>query len=206
MKRIMIALLALGALTACNNSKTPDTPKEFILDPGSTVLVNGKESKAETEDLEYIVKNAAFLNRGFLNEDGTIQEQYGRSGLGLHEDIYELSRDLAGYKFKFFGDEVILDGKPGMFFKWVDMTFTVAVHNGKHIHPLEVPMLLSEVTEDTVAYIPNAVARECKAKIMKALEVGDLEECYRIFREDYTYTPITGAELRKLKADGLDNI
>ncbi|MEG2122060.1 MAG: hypothetical protein RRZ64_08400, partial [Rikenellaceae bacterium] len=97
-------------------------------------------------------------------------------------------------------------GKPGMFFSWVDMTFTVAVYKGKRIHPFEYIMPFDEITEDTVAYIPNSVARECKAKILKALEVGNLEECYRIFREDYTYVPITGAELRRLKAEGLDNV
>lgn len=204
MKKMMVTLLTLGALTACDNSKTPEKPKEFILDPGATVLVNGKESKAETESLEYIVKNAAFINRGFLNEDGTIKV-YGRSDLGLQEDIYELSRDLTGYKFKFFGSDVIVDGKPGPFFEWVDMTFTVAVFDGKRVFPTDITTL-EGMTEDTVAYIPNAVAKACKENILKALEADDLEECYRIFKEDYTYTPITGAELRRLKAQGLDNV
>lgn len=55
---------------------------------------------------------------------------------------------------------------------------------------------------DTIAYIPNSVLRTAETAIISAYETKNIEECYRIFNEAYTFTPITGAEWRALKAAG----
>lgn len=55
---------------------------------------------------------------------------------------------------------------------------------------------------DTIAYIPNSVLRAAETSIRAAYEAKDIEECYRLFNEAYTFTPITGAEWRTLKANG----
>lgn len=55
---------------------------------------------------------------------------------------------------------------------------------------------------DTIAYIPNSVLRAAEIVIRAAYETKDLEACYTAFNTAYTFTPITGAEWRALKAEG----
>lgn len=55
---------------------------------------------------------------------------------------------------------------------------------------------------DTLAYIPNSVIIEARAKIQTALADSNFVEVYKLFDEAFTFTPITGAEWRALKAAG----
>lgn len=55
---------------------------------------------------------------------------------------------------------------------------------------------------DTIAYIPNSVLRAAETAIRKAYADKDIDECFRLFDSAYTFTPITGAEWRDLKANG----
>jgi hypothetical protein len=55
---------------------------------------------------------------------------------------------------------------------------------------------------DTIAYIPNSVLRAAETAIRKAYADKDIDECFRLFDSAYTFTPITGAEWRALKANG----
>jgi hypothetical protein len=54
--------------------------------------------------------------------------------------------------------------------------------------------------KDTIAYIPNSVLRTAETAIRAAYAAQDIEACYTVFNEAYTFTPITGAEWRALKA------
>lgn len=201
----MVTLLTLGALAACDNNKTPEKPKEAVkIDPGAILYVNPAPTKAdEPYTAEYIVTNTAFVNRYLISYD-----LHGQMSLGLSENDYLSSRDLINHKFIFSGTDVVKeDGTPGSFFNWEEMTFTVAVVDGKQVHPIEGGVIwhLNDLVEDTIAYIPKAVARKCKADVLAALEAGDLEECYRIFKEDFVFKPIeNGAAWRKLKAEGIE--
>ncbi len=56
---------------------------------------------------------------------------------------------------------------------------------------------------DTIAYIPNAVLREAEQKIRAAFELQDYDEVYNIFYNAFKFRPITGAEYRELKLQGL---
>ncbi|MBE9488496.1 MAG: hypothetical protein IMY73_04860 [Bacteroidetes bacterium] len=213
-KLMMIMVFLLGIMSSCTDDKVPEKPKEFKLDENAILYVNGGGTKAETETAEYIVKNASFFHCAYLDDNGTLKRRdngdvdYGGGSLGLDDYDYKIIRDLIKHRFKFSGSAIFFNGKPlGSFFNCVDITFVVVVHNGKRISPKEVTIPLDdEIKYDTVAYIPNSVARQCKAKILTAFEVGDLFECYRVFREDYSFVPITGEQFRKLKAEGKNNI
>lgn len=56
---------------------------------------------------------------------------------------------------------------------------------------------------DTIAYIPNAVLREAEQKIRLAFEAQDYDEVYSVFYNAFKFKPITGAEYRELKRQGL---
>ena len=55
---------------------------------------------------------------------------------------------------------------------------------------------------DTIAYTPNAVMRQIEADVKAALANKDTVLAYKAFNS-WTFTPITGAEWRALKKQGL---
>ncbi|WP_297626994.1 hypothetical protein [uncultured Rikenella sp.] len=55
---------------------------------------------------------------------------------------------------------------------------------------------------DTIAYIPNGVMQNLEQRITAAYDAGDYATCYRLFKEGFVFTPITGAEWLELKAEG----
>lgn len=62
--------------------------------------------------------------------------------------------------------------------------------------------IYSSTPKDTIAFIPNSVLRTAEAAIREAYAAKNIEACYTIFNTAYTFTPITGAEWRTLKAAG----
>jgi hypothetical protein len=56
---------------------------------------------------------------------------------------------------------------------------------------------------DTIAYIPNSVLRKAEADVLAALEAKDTTAVYSIFNNAFQFLPITGAEYRELKKQGL---
>lgn len=57
---------------------------------------------------------------------------------------------------------------------------------------------------DTIAYIPNTILREAEKNIKEAYAQGDYETCYKLFDTALSFYPITGAEWRALKAQGIE--
>lgn len=64
-------------------------------------------------------------------------------------------------------------------------------------------LVLTDAKNDTIAYIPNKILIEAKPKIMDAFDKGDFETVYNMFDNAYRFTPITGAEWRELKKQGI---
>ncbi len=58
-------------------------------------------------------------------------------------------------------------------------------------------------THDTIAYIPNKVLKDARPLIERAYKEKRYEDVYRLFDEAFTFKPITGAEWRELKKQGL---
>lgn len=56
---------------------------------------------------------------------------------------------------------------------------------------------------DTLAYIPNSVLLEAKGKIQTAFADSNFVEVYRLFDQAFRFTPISGAQWRALKVQGL---
>lgn len=59
-------------------------------------------------------------------------------------------------------------------------------------------------TEDTIAYIPNSNIINARNAIIEALENKDTVAVYDIFKNAFKFIPITGAEWKELKAQGLN--
>lgn len=156
-----------------------------------------------TDSLEFITKYA--WDCRMVKPDGLTPSR----GFGLREDDYYLRRDLENNKLKFWGIDAV--SSDGLFLgdfvtTYTDIVITVAKweQDGPAIMPLGFTGDGNAVILDTVAYIPNSVVLEARAKITSAFAAGDFDACYKLFDDAYVFLPTTGPKWRALKAAGIE--
>lgn len=211
-KLLILSLLAGFILASCEKDKNR-------LDPNAKISVTGVHSltKADpadvpaggiagtgiTDSLEFITKYA--WDCRMLKPDGLTPSR----GFGLMEDDYYLLRDLENNKLKFWGIDAV--SSDGLFLgdlvtTCMNIVITVAKweSDGPAIMPLGFTGDGNAVVLDTVAYIPNSVVLEARAKITAAFAAGDFDACYKLFDDAYVFLPTTGPKWRALKASGIE--
>ncbi len=213
MKVILCSLLGCLLLVGCKKESGQLDPDAKISVTGVRSLTKGASDWADipedgiahtgiTDSLEFITKYACECQMSMPN--GLTP---GR-GFGFDDGTYYILRDLANNKLKFWGTDAISSaGSLGDFVTtYTDMVVTVAKwEDGTAAMPLGFDMMrYNDVIFDTVAYIPNSVVLDARAKITTAFDAGDYETCYRLFDDAYVFLPITGAKWRALKAAGIE--
>lgn len=183
MKQLFILLFAVAAFVGCEKEK------DNLLDPNAMIAINpAPDIKAETNpkhlSAKEIVEQATILS--FWNTKFWDQAAQERE-FGDHQ------KDFINHRLLMAGFDIIqttgalelwfIEGSDFLVEAWYD--------RGK-----------PEFRKDTIAYIPNAVIRAAEVKIKEAYANKDYKECYRLMDEAFTYTPITAAEWRALKAAG----
>lgn len=211
-KLLILSLLAGFILVSCEKDKKN-------LDPNSKISVTGVRSltKADaadvsaegiagtgiTDSLEFITKYAFDCHMAMPG--GLTPSR----AFGFTDEDYYLLRDLENNKLKFWGSDAI--SSDGLFLgpfvtTNADMVVVVAKWaDGTAAMPLGFDMMQHDnVTFDTVAYIPNSVVLEARAKITSAFAAGDYDACYKLFDDAYVFLPTTGPKWRALKASGIE--
>lgn len=213
MKTILYSLLSCLLLVGCKK-------ENGMLDPDAKISITGVRSLTKasadwmdipadgiahtgiTDSLEFITKYAWRCQMSMPN--GLTPER----AFGFYDDDYYILRDLTNNKLKFWGTDAISSGGClGDFVTiYTDMVVTVAKwKDGTAAMPLGFDMMrYDEAIFDTVAYIPNSVVLDARAKITAAFEAGDYETCYRLFDDAYVFLPTTGPKWRALKAAGIE--
>ncbi|OJV39331.1 MAG: hypothetical protein BGO29_07530 [Bacteroidales bacterium 36-12] len=194
MKHLFYFLFAALLFAGCE--KEP-VAKEFKIDPMATInikpAVNGwqkspamrvsSDNPLHLSALE-IVKQTTEIS--LLDSTGVL---WGRSFIKEQRDTISEPPKLLMWAT----DVISLDGnlQIGFLGNWIEAIDVIFVH-----YNLDTPNL-----RDTIAYIPNSVLRNAETAIRDAYEAQDIEACYQLFNDAYTFTPITGAEWRALKAN-----
>lgn len=192
MKKIIFLLAILFTIISCSND---DKPKSFLLDNNAKVYIkpslknqkqsfSSKASATHLTPLE-IVKRATTMR--FYNFNVTTSDI--ASGFAGKDTISAIPAFLK------YGFEIInVDGfgKP-----YVDPLFIGA-------QDCVIEIFRSNKDIDTIAYIPNSVFKDAKVKIEGALSRKDTTAVYEAFKNSFTFIPITGAEYRSLKKQGLN--
>lgn len=192
MKKIIFLLSVLFTIISCSND---DKPKSFILDNNAKVYIkpitkgqklsfSSKTSATHLTPLE-IVKRATtmrFYNFNVTNSDIA-------SGFAGKDTLSAVPAFLK-YGFEIINVDGV--GKP-----YVDPLFIGA-------QDCVIEIFRSNKDIDTIAYIPNSVFIEAKLKIENALARQDTTAVYEAFKNSFTFIPITGAEYRELKRQGLN--
>lgn len=177
MKKLLL-LLAVVAAVCCSCKDDEGNGK---LDPNALVYLNGVDRPTKANPnlaltVPEIVRECYILS--FYNEIYQSQLQRGWS---------DNQRDTVNNRLLMWGTDIInQDGYiSDEFVTGIDVTF---------------------LTEnlDTIAYIPNATLRVAEAAIREAYAAGNFAACYELFHTAFTFHPITGAEYKALKAQGLN--
>lgn len=213
MKVILYSLLGCLLLIGCKKESGKLDPDAKISVTGVRSLTKGASDWADipadgiahtgiTDSLEFITKYAWECQMRFQGGSPC-----GRA-FGFMDDDYYILRDLNENKLKFWGtDAISAAGSLGNFItSYTDMVVVVAKwEDGTAAMPLGFDMMrYNDAIFDTVAYIPNSVVLNARAKITTAFDAGDYETCYRLFDDAYVFLPITGAKWRALKAAGIE--
>lgn len=209
-KVFLLSLMACLLLASCEKDKKGLDPNAKISVTGvrsltkadaGNIPVGGIDGTGITDSLEFITKYA--WDYRSTTSDGLTPQ----GGYGVDEETYYLLRDLENYKLKFWGGGVVSNGFLGTYVTdRIDFVVTVAKWpDGTAVMPLGFSMSdYDKVKIDTVAYIPNSVVLEARAKITAAFNDGDFDTCYKLFDEAYVFLPTTGAKWRALKQAGIE--
>lgn len=207
MKNILIIAIA-SLLFSCNDKDEPnvipppDNPTDTIdkINPAAVLSVRiDKEmgTKSLTYDARFITLYAWDYTLSGLTKDVPGYDMYWRN------------RDTVENKITFMGWDVIAPEMDstytlGPFISSEDIILRIAI-DSSHIpvSPLDGD-LRSIVDYDTVSYIPNTVMRKNQKVLDSLFNAKDYQSCYQMFDTAYHFIPITGAEWRKLKEEGIE--
>ena len=190
MKNLLILSAAILLMSACDDS---EDAKVFKIDPTAKVYVKGQASTSKSANhltpLE-VVKRATVMNGFNLEVAGTSPITWKWVG----KDTISAEPALLRW-----GTDIIYDtdgyGNYGLQREFI-YAFDLVICSGA--------MVNGQPRYDTLAYIPNANITAAREAILEALEAKDTVAVYGIFKDAFKFTPITGAEWRALKAQGLN--
>lgn len=190
MKKILFFTLAL-ILISCENEQA------FKLDPNAKIYIKPAEN-------------------GWLSKSQKVKSN--AEHLSALEIVKQATR-ITFYNVPIYGNQSVIGGFAGK-----DTTSAVPAllrwgtdiisQNGEYVPDFieGYDFVLERITNidkpnqviDTIGYIPNAILRQAEAQIKAAYQAKDNEEVYRVFDEKFRFLPVTGAEWRVLKSQGLN--
>lgn len=179
MKNLLFVFIALVMVVGCEKEPT----SKGKLDPNALISIRPAANVKSYLSAKEIVKNTWDMN--FYNPKV--------SGTELIRGFAPAQRDTVNVRLLMWGTDIIdqsgkyspdfIEGHDFILRKDIDLTSYIRVY-------------------DTIAYIPNSVITEARAKIQAAFADSNFVEVYRLFDVAFTFTPITGAEWRTLKKAG----
>ena len=176
-------------MSACESDNSK--PK-FRLDPNAKVYVKAQISSKSADHLTplEVVKKATVMNGFNLEVAGTSPITWTWVG----KDTISAEPALLRW-----GTDIIYDtdgyGNYGLQREFI-YAFDLVICSGA--------MVNGQPRYDTLAYIPNSNITNARAAIIQAYESKDTSAVYDIFKNAFKFIPITGAEWRALKAQGLN--
>lgn len=193
MKKAFILLAIIFALVSCSDDDKP--AGKFKLDPTAMIYI---KPNFKAQKLSFSSRTSeAHLSALEIVKRGTTMRFYNDSLA-----IGDIAAGFAGKDtisttpaFLRYGTDIINEngfGKP------------VIVPDFLYAYDIVIEIFKSNTDHDTIAYIPNSVILNARNNIKAALVAKDTASVYNIFKEAFTFIPITGAEYRQLKKQGLN--
>jgi hypothetical protein len=192
MKQTLLLLSMFFLIASCNNNE--EQHEIFRLDPDAKVYVKPDLNAARTIGAKNVgehltplevVKQATFLN-GYNYDISSTPIIWTWVGKDTISETPALLR---------WGTDIIYDtdgyGHYGLQTEFINSVDLVICKGEFRLY-------------DTIAYISNNNILTAKAAILEALAEKDTVAVYDIFKNAFKFIPITGAEWKALKAQGLN--
>lgn len=181
MKKLFIITAVISLLIACKG----DEPKAFQIK--DTDMISIKPASTAMSSKQAVKSSSHLTALEIVKQTVEIRTPlFGRSFAAEQRDTVSTPPKLLMWAT----DVITFDGQ--LQTDWITATDVVFV-----VHPI-----FSNTPCDTIAYIPNSVLRIAETAIRSAYSAKDIDACYTLFNNAYTFTPINGAEWRQLKAIG----
>lgn len=204
-KLLWLLVVALSVFfTSCQKDDVKPEGR-FVIDPNATISIKPahnvntapnllKAGDGHLSDLE-IVKQCVAIS--FQNTS----MPYGGIMCGFADILRDTLSNPPMLK-RWAADLLTIgvDNKPHLiddFINAEDIIFFKYIHTGKYDY-----RNIEIIVRDTIAYTPNSLIRSIEKGVYEALEKKDTASAYKIFNT-WTFTPITGAEWRELKKNGM---
>lgn len=181
MRKVLVLFIALSLFSCKKDNKG-------LLDPNATVSirpaagVKAYDRHLTAEEIVHKTSDIAFMT--FHNPEKTHWAEASR-GFADHQ------RDFENMRLLMYSTDVVAQNG----------TLEEGFIEGRDI----VLRILDQRLEpiDTIAYISNSIIIQAEKEIRAAYAAEDYETCYRLFDNAFVFQPITGAEWRALKEQGL---
>lgn len=185
MKKIYL-FMAMLVLVASACEENEDT-KVFKIDPNAKIYVKPSTNNAKSTltPIE-VVKQAQFLmghNDSIAGDSPLTWTWVGKDTISEEPALLRWGSDII-YDMTGYGDY-------GIQYAFIN-SYDLVICTGDLL------------PDDTIAYIPNSTMINAKALILEAYGNQDTSAVYSSFKDAFKFIPITGAEWRALKAQGLN--
>lgn len=172
MKKILLLLtIALALLTGCEKDPVVDKGK---LDPNAMILIRpakGVQTRAQVAGLTGLEVVEQALNIKWQSHWNS--NVYYDDAKDVARTFMESQKDYETPALKMLGIDVIT--MEGDYYR--DLTYAFNV-------------VITDVNNDTIAYIPDGVISAAKTKIEAAFNDENYTEVYRLFDEAFTFLPV----------------
>lgn len=190
MKTKIFFLLALAAIAV---SCTNDEPKSFKIDPLATVNIKpavGTPLKVRGVNADAVQHLTALQ---IVEQATVIHFDYNNIMWERGFDVLQKDLSESNPRLMMWATDIV-NAQGDYVPDFIESTNCLLIHWHDPMDRLG--------AKDTIAYIPNKVLSDAQKAIKTAYDKQDAAECVRLFNTAFTFTPITGAEWRGLKAAG----
>lgn len=194
MKKLIIIALVAIAFASCEKDET----KSFKINATDKISIKPSTSVAKypMQKVSSVYTHLSALD--IVKQTTEISFVYGTTNLVAARSFASEQRDITSETPKLLmwaTDVISLDGKLQNDFEsnFLQARDVVLVHYDNSNVNLR----------DTIAYVKNSTLRDAEALIVSAYNDKNIDACYSAFNTAYTFIPVTGAEWRALKAQGL---
>lgn len=188
MKTILSTLLLAAVFVSCEKK---DEEKKFYIDPTALVSIKPAQIsvRQSTEHLSAIEIVTQTEGITFYNDSTVI-------GSTSPYEAGFASRDITSNPpcFKRYATDLINKDAYDNYYMTKDFVYMYDVCYYR----------LIDGVKDTIAYTPNSVMKKVARDITEALKNNNTDLAYEVFNNAIVFIPITGAEWKELKRQGLN--
>lgn len=208
MKKILFLLIVTTVFVSCDKSDGKLDPNATIkIRPAAGVKLRAADGQLTALEIIQQTYNMEFWNESF-NQEAPLTRGFSEAQRDYDTPLLKMwGTDIIAQDGSF--ETVFIDGHDVVLLRKIlirkegDNTTTLiadpfTISFDELVRPGDI------VKDDTIAYIPNRIISAARTAIKAAYDSEDYSECYRLFDNAFTFTPITGDEYKRLKADNLN--